>query len=196
MSTLIEKGETWVKRKVSDGLSRLLSLGPPQSGDCVESIEEIIVKIMSEEAYCPAGAAEDESSPDSEMSHLFQLPFFAPLLCKHLSDEDIIRLSSCSRGLNKCLAPEVKSIKEKRLERGAALVSKGTQPDALELLLCLTCACVQSCVKGTMRPLEIYITRVAFGPNGFHSDAVGYSNIGEIFEFVNNGDDWEGAYYF
>lgn len=132
----------------------------------------------------------------SPMSQLFDLPFFAPLVCRHSSDVTIVRLSSCNVALNCLLAPEVEHIRKKRKQNGqeGQLSKKG--PDALQLLLYLTCACAKSCAYGTFRPLELYIIKIAFGPNGFLNDAVGYSSLGDIFEFVNDGEDWEGVVYF
>lgn len=132
----------------------------------------------------------------SQVPNIFALPFFAPLVCKFCSEVTVVRLSSCNAALNTLLAPEVQDIQIRRRKNGQerSLSKKG--PDTLQLLLCLTFACAKSCAFGTFRPLELYIIKVAFGPNGFLNDAVGYSSIGEIFEFVNDGEDWEGVAYF
>lgn len=99
-------------------------------------------------------------------------------------------------GLRCILAPEVESIREKRIQQGLASILPGDKgPDALQFLLCLTFAFVQSCVNGTLRPLEVYLTKMAYGPNGYHNDAVGYTNIGQIFDFLEDGEDWECTWF-
>ncbi|GMH35619.1 hypothetical protein BSKO_03487 [Bryopsis sp. KO-2023] len=128
---------------------------------------------------------EGAAAEESEMSHLFEANFFPPLLCQHLSDKAVIRLSSCSRSLHSIVSPEVKSIHSRRVVQGLveANLENSHQMDALRFLLCLSYACFRSCLKWSTRPLEIWIAQMAFGTKGFHANSVGFKNIEEIFGY-------------